>query len=72
MKANTSTKDYMFRSHQAHSPEEILAAGGADAFGKKSGKNNATLIKALEESDPIEPFTEQEWEDLKKQLENDK
>lgn len=72
MKANTSIKHNSFRTHQTHSPEEILAAGGATAFGKKSGKNNATLIKALEDSEPIEPFTQSEWEEIKRQLDADK
>jgi len=72
MKSNASIKSNSFRSHQTYSPEDILAAGGATAFGKKQGKNNASLIKALESAKPIEPFTQQEWEQIKSQLDADK
>lgn len=73
MKSNTvSANDGLFKSHKTHSVQEILDAGGATAFGIKSGKNNQTLIDALKKSPPIDSFTDEEWNDLLKQLENDK
>jgi hypothetical protein len=72
MKANANIKYSLFRSHSTYSPEAILAAGGAIAFGKKSGKNNDSLIKALENAQPVEPFTAEEWENVTRQLENDR
>lgn len=61
-----------FRTHKTVSVEEIFAAGGATAFGVKSGKSNETIIKALENAPKPEPFTEEEWNDLLYQLANDK
>ena len=61
-----------FRTHHSVSPEEIIAAGGTTAFGIKSGKNNQSIIKALENSPKPEPFTEEEWDSLIEQLANDK
>jgi hypothetical protein len=61
-----------FRTHKAYSPEEILAAGGATAFSRKSYKNNQKLIDSLKESPAIEPFTNKEWNDLSSQLDQDK
>jgi hypothetical protein len=61
-----------FRTHKAHSPEEIIAAGGATAFSRKSDKNNQKLIDSLNESPAIEPFTSKEWNDLSSQLDQDK
>ncbi len=52
--------------------EEIFAAGGATAFGIKSGKNNETLKEALRNSPKGEPFTEEEWASLMEQMANDK
>ena len=71
MKPKTTDKG-VFGTHKSVTVEEIMAAGGATAFGIKSGKNNETLIKALENSPKPEPFTEEEWDDLMKQLANDK
>lgn len=50
-----------FRSRKSSSPEEIWAAGGTTAFGKKVGQSNKKLIEALKSSPEIEPFTEDEW-----------
>jgi hypothetical protein len=61
-----------FRTLTTVSPEEILAAGGATAFGIKSGKNNETLKKALKNSPKPEPFSEEEWASLMEQMANDK
>lgn len=57
-------RDTLFKTHKSYTPEEIFAAGGATAFGRKSGKDNSTLIKALENAQPIEPFSDEEWNDL--------
>ncbi len=72
MKSKISSDKISFKTHQSYSVEEILAAGGTTAFGIKMGKNNQTLIKALKESPPIEPFTDEEWNKLMDQLQNDK
>ncbi|MCF2499627.1 hypothetical protein [Dyadobacter chenhuakuii] len=58
----------MFRTHKSYSAEEILAAGGADAFGEKLGNTNEKIIEALQNGPTIEPFTDEEWEDLLHQL----
>lgn len=72
MKSYTSSKyTELFKTHESHSPEEVLAAGGATAFGKMSGKNNETLVRALENA-PAEPFTEEEWDKLMVELKSDK
>lgn len=68
----TSPASGLFRTHKAYSPEEILAAGGATAFGRKSGKNNTKLIEALSDSPNAEPFSDKEWEDTLKQLQENK
>ena len=64
----SSSKTSFFKTHTSHSPEEILASGGATAFGRKTGKNNETLIKAFEDAEPAEPFTAEEWEKIMAQL----
>ena len=48
MKLNNpiSASDSSFKSHKTHAVKDILDAGGATAFGIKSGKNNQTLIDA--------------------------
>lgn len=73
MKTNSNTaNEGAFRTHKTVSPEEIIAAGGATAFGIKSGKNVETLKKALRNSPKPEPFTEEEWDSLMEQMANDK
>lgn len=73
MKTNkTSELDGIFKTHKSYSAEEILAAGGAMAFGIKSGKNNQKLIEALKKTPSIEPFSKEEWDRLLIELENDK
>jgi hypothetical protein len=73
MKVNiTSTNAGLFKTHESHSAEEILAAGGATAFGRKTGKSNETLILALKKLAPAEPFSQEEWDGLMTQLESDK
>ncbi len=72
MKSNSPVNKSSFKTHQSFSPQEVLAAGGTTAFGKKTGKNNDSLIKALQSAPAIEPFTEKEWADLLKQMEGDK
>ena len=72
MKADVSLTTAKLRTtSRSYSPEEVFAARGALAFGRKSGKNNETLIRALENS-PAEPFTDEEWDALMAQLQNDK
>ena len=73
MKEDTSLISTKFpTTGRSYSPEEVFAAGGATAFGRKSGKNNETLIRALQNAPAIEPFTDKEWDDLMVQLQNDK
>jgi len=72
MKPNISVNDGVLKTHKSYSPEEVLAAGGTTAFGLKTAKNKAEVIKAIENAPPIEPFTEEEWADLMTQLEKDK
>jgi hypothetical protein len=73
MKTNQHTgNEEAFRTHTAVSVEEILAAGGATAFGIKTGKNTEELKKALRNAPKPEPFTEEEWDRLLSQLENDR
>ncbi|MCF2446167.1 hypothetical protein L0657_19575 [Dyadobacter sp. CY345] len=61
-------KTTLFKSHTSYSPEQILASGGATAFGRKTGKSNETLIDSLKNAEPAEPFTAEEWEKLMTQL----
>jgi hypothetical protein len=73
MKAKTtSSPKSLFRTHKAFSPEEILAAGGATAFGRKSGKDNSKLVERLKNAPEVEPFSENEWSDTLKQLQDNK
>lgn len=67
-----ATNEETFKSFSTVSPEEILAAGGATAFGVKTGKNAEGLKKALRDIPKPEPFTNEEWESIVSQLENDK
>jgi hypothetical protein len=62
----------LFKTHKSYSPEEILAAGGTTAFALKMGKTNESLIKALQNAAPIEPFSDEEWADLMEQVAKDK
>jgi len=66
------TNNEVFKTIATVSPEEILAAGGATAFGVKTGKNSETLKKALKNFPEPEPFTEEEWASLVEQMANDK
>jgi len=72
MKPDISKNEGLFKTHRSYTPEEIFAAGGTTAFGRKRQKDNESIIKDLQNSQPIEPFTEEEWDDLMKQLEKDK
>lgn len=72
MKSNISANKSLFRTHKSYSPEEVLAAGGTTAFGLKTGCDNETLIKALENAPKPEPFTDEEWAQLMDDLANDK
>jgi hypothetical protein len=72
MKSNISSNEGSFKTHRAYTPEEILAAGGTTAFGRKTNKNNSKLIKALENAPTAEPFTQEEWDNLVAELDKDK
>ena len=72
MKSKISENKSLFSTHKSYTPEEVFAAGGTTTFGLKTKKNKAEIIKALENAQPVEPFTEQEWADLMTQLANDK
>lgn len=69
---HSETSDKVFKSIFTVSPEEILAAGGATAFGIKTGKNSEGLKQALRNSPNPEPFSEDEWTSLVEQMANDK
>jgi len=72
MKPKTSENKSVWKTHKSYTPEDVFAAGGTTAFGLKMGKSNETLIKALENAPPIEPFTDEEWADLMEQMAKDK
>jgi hypothetical protein len=42
MKSNVSANEGLFKTHKSYTPEEILAAGGTTAFGRKTAKINLT------------------------------
>jgi hypothetical protein len=67
-----SKTDDIWKTHKSYSPEEVLAAGGTTAFGLKMGKTNETLVEALKNAPPIEPFSDEEWADLMEQVVKDK
>jgi len=71
MKMNLPGKG-SFRTNKSVSPEEVIAAGGATAFGIKADKNNHRLKKALRNSPKPELFTEEEWASLMEQMAKDK
>jgi hypothetical protein len=66
------TDEPIFKKRTSVSVEEIMAAGGPTIFGFKSGKTNDTMIRALENVPDAEPFTEEEFMDLMKQLQDTK
>jgi hypothetical protein len=69
---HSATDEDIFKTISTVSPEEILAAGGATAFGIKTGKNSEGLKKVLRDSPKPEPFTEEEWASLVEQMAKDK
>ena len=74
MKPNNTANNetYKFKTHRSYSVEEVFAAGGPTAFGRKKGQDNKALIEALKNAPPIDPFTDEEWEDLMAELQKDK
>jgi HTH-type transcriptional regulator/antitoxin HigA len=52
--------------------EAILAAGGPTVYAIKSGRTAKNLKKALAKFPKPEPFSDEEWDELMKQLERDK
>ncbi len=69
---NIKSNDGSFRTHKTYYPEEILSAGGATAFSRKSDKSNQKLINTLKESPTVEPFTNEECDNLSSKLSKDK
>jgi len=67
-KKNEEVSPLGFRTHKSYSPEEIWAAGGTTAFGRKMGQSNERMVEALNKAPKIEPFTEEEWEETLKML----
>ena len=72
MKSKTSENKSLWKTHKSYTPEEVFAAGGTTAFGLKMGKNNETLINALKNAPPIEPFSDEEWAKLMDEVARDK
>lgn len=76
MKAAKKSKEILsplgFRTHRSYSPEEIWAAGGTTAFGRKMGQSNERMIEALKKVPEVEPFTDEEWEETLRILREDK
>jgi len=72
MKESISENMGLIKTHRSYSPEEVFAAGGTTAFALKHGKTREALIKALQDAQPIEPFTQEEWVDSMAQLAKDK
>lgn len=72
VKLNDISKKSAFRDRKSYSPEDIWAAGGTSAFGKKTGQSNAKVIEALKSVPEIEPFTEEEWKETVKHLADNK
>lgn len=71
-KSKNTTSASGFRIHKSYSPEEIWAAGGTTAFGKKMGKSNKRMVDALKRTPEIEPFTDEEWNNALKMLKESK
>jgi hypothetical protein len=72
MKTKISEGRDTHKNIKTYSVEEILDAGGANAFATKMGKDRDSLIKALENAGPFEPFTEKEWNEITKILDKEK
>lgn len=72
MKPKITSDRNLFGQQRSYTPEEVLAAGGTTAFGLKNQKRKLEAIKAIENAPPIEPFSDEEWNDLMNQLANDK
>jgi|GEM_PF-734454 len=61
-----------FRTHKSYSPEEIWAAGGTTAFGRKMGQSNERMAEIFKKVPEVEPFTDEEWEETMRILREDK
>jgi hypothetical protein len=72
MKPKIISDKNLFGEHKSYTPEEVFAAGGTTVFGLKTKKKKLDALKAIENAPPIEPFNEEEWDDLMNQLANDK
>jgi hypothetical protein len=62
----------LFKEHKSYTPDEVFAAGGTTVFGLKTQEKKLQALKAIESAPPIEPFTNEEWDDLMNQVANDK
>ena len=61
-----------FPKFKSYSIDEILAAGGADAFAEKMGKSWQSLIAKLEKLPKEDFLTEEEFEQAMKTLKESK
>lgn len=52
-----------FKTNKSYSPEEIWAAGGVTAFGRKMGQSNKRMAEIFTKVPRVEPFTDKEWEE---------
>ena len=65
-------KQPAFSRHRSYSINEILAAGGPDAFAEKLGKSWENLIDCLEKLPKDAFLTDEEFEDAMKTLNQSK
>ena len=61
-----------FKTHKSYSPEEIWAAGGTTAFGRKMRQSNERMAEIFKKVPQVEPFTDKEWEETLRILKEDK
>ena len=72
MKSTPPATQNLFTEHKSYTPDEVFAAGGTTLFGLKTQDKKIQALKAIENSAPIEPFTDEEWNNLMDQVANDK
>jgi hypothetical protein len=68
----SNEKEYSFPRLKSYSIDEVLAAGGADAFAKKMGKSWGNLIDRLEKLPKDAFLTDEEFEEAMKTLNQSK
>jgi len=64
--------EHLFSRHKSYSIDEIIAAGGADAFAEKMGKSWENLIDHLEKLPKDAFLTDKEFEEAMKTLNQSK